>query len=63
VGDLRVRAAPVLEPNPALVDGRAVLLYDDIFTDGLNLNAVAKKLLEAGAAQVCGVTLARQPWR
>jgi predicted amidophosphoribosyltransferase len=33
-----------------------------VFTDGLNLNAVAKKLRAAGAAQVCGVTLARQPW-
>ena len=55
---------PVLDvPDPALVDGRAILVYDDVFTDGLNLNAVAKKLREAGAVQVSGVTLARQPWR
>lgn len=53
----------VLEvPDPARVDGKRVLVYDDVFTDGLNLNAVAKKLREAGATQVCGVTLARQPW-
>jgi predicted amidophosphoribosyltransferase len=50
-------------PDQARVDGRRVLVYDDVFTDGLNLNTVARKLREAGAAQVCGVTLARQPWR
>jgi predicted amidophosphoribosyltransferase len=49
-------------PDPDRVDGQRVLVYDDVFTDGLNLNAVAKKLREVGAAQVCGVTLARQPW-
>jgi predicted amidophosphoribosyltransferase len=50
-------------PDPARVDGKRVLVYDDVFTDGLNLNAVATKLRRAGAAQVCGVTLARQPWK
>ncbi len=50
-------------PDPARVEGRRILVYDDVFTDGLNLNAVAKKLREAGAIRVCGVTLARQPWR
>lgn len=55
---------PVLKiPEPARVEGQAILVYDDVFTDGLNLNAVAKKLREAGAAMVCGVTLARQPWK
>ena len=50
-------------PDPARVNGRRVLVYDDVFTDGLNLNAVAARLREAGAVQVCGVTLARQRWR
>lgn len=49
-------------PSPARVCDRAILLYDDVFTDGLLLNAVARKLREAGAATVCQVTLARQPW-
>lgn len=49
-------------PDPDRVEGKRILVYDDVFTDGLNLNAVAKKLREAGAAQVSGVTLARQPW-
>jgi predicted amidophosphoribosyltransferase len=49
--------------DPGLVDGAAILVYDDVFTDGLNINAVAKKLREAGAEVVCQVTLAREPWR
>lgn len=54
----------VLEvPDPVRIRGKAILLYDDVFTDGLNINAVAKKLRETGAELVCQVTLARQPWR
>jgi predicted amidophosphoribosyltransferase len=49
-------------PNPASVAGKRVLLYDDVFTDGLNLNAMALKLRQVGAVKVCQVTLARQPW-
>jgi predicted amidophosphoribosyltransferase len=53
----------VLEvPNPGRIRGKAILLYDDVFTEGLNVNAVAKTLREAGAEVVCQVTLARQPW-
>jgi predicted amidophosphoribosyltransferase len=48
-------------PDPTMVQGNAVLAYDDVFTDGLNLNAVAKQLRQVGASRVCGVTLARQP--
>jgi hypothetical protein len=36
---------------------------NDVFTDGLNINAVAKKLGVTGAAAVYQVTLARQSWR
>jgi predicted amidophosphoribosyltransferase len=42
---------------------RRVLVYDDVFTDGLTLNEVARALRIAGAAEVCGVTLCRQPYR
>jgi predicted amidophosphoribosyltransferase len=53
----------VLEvPDPGRVTGMRILVYDDVFTDGLNLNAVARRLRATGATQVCGVTLARQPW-
>jgi predicted amidophosphoribosyltransferase len=48
---------------PTLVNGAAILVYDDVFTDGLNINAVARKLREAGVEVVCQVTLARERWR
>jgi predicted amidophosphoribosyltransferase len=58
-----VELPPVLKvPDPSLVHGKAILVYDDVFTDGLRINAVAKKLREAGAGTVSQVTLARQPW-
>jgi predicted amidophosphoribosyltransferase len=47
-------------PDPALVEGRHVLVYDDIFTGGEMLNATAQKLIEAGAKGVYGLALTRQ---
>jgi predicted amidophosphoribosyltransferase len=44
------------------IRGKRVLVYDDLFTDGLTLNEVARVLRIAGAAEVCGVTLCRQPY-
>ena len=41
------------------VRGKHVLVYDDVFTDGLTLNEVAQPLWIAGAPEVCGVTLCR----
>jgi len=49
--------------QPALVKGAAILVYDDVFTDGPNINAVARKLREVGVEVVCQVNLAREPWR
>lgn len=43
--------------------GMNVLVYDDVFTDGLTLNEVAGALRRAEANAVCGVTLCRQPYR
>jgi predicted amidophosphoribosyltransferase len=40
-----------------------VLVYDDVFTDGLTLNEVARALRAVGAAEVCGISLCRQPFR
>ena len=45
------------------VYGKRVLVYDDVFTDGLTLNEVARALRFAGATEVCGVTLCRQPYQ
>jgi predicted amidophosphoribosyltransferase len=43
--------------------GKAILVYDDVFTDGNTLNEVARRLrLDGAATRVVGITLARQPW-
>jgi predicted amidophosphoribosyltransferase len=50
-------------PNPAMTRGKAILVYDDVFTCGHSLYEVARCLtLSGGARRVCGVSLARQPW-
>ncbi|MEV4362671.1 hypothetical protein [Nonomuraea sp. NPDC049625] len=48
-------------PDPGRVVSRTIMLYDDVFTSGTTLNAVARRLKEAGAARVIGLALARQP--
>jgi predicted amidophosphoribosyltransferase len=51
-------------PDRARTEGRTILVYDDVFTDGHTLNEVARCLkVDGGGVEVCGVTLARQPWR
>jgi predicted amidophosphoribosyltransferase len=50
-------------PNPSLTRGKRILVVDDVFTEGLNLNEVARALRkDGGAKEVCGLTLARQGW-
>ncbi len=48
--------------HPALVAGEKILLIDDVFTTGATVSSCARVLLEAGAADVFVLTLAR-PWR
>jgi predicted amidophosphoribosyltransferase len=50
-------------PDPSLVVGRRVLVVDDVFTEGSTLREVARALVLAGAEEVAGLTVARQPWR
>ncbi len=45
--------------SPAWVEGRAVLLVDDLFTTGATLAACAEALRAAGAVQVFAATVAR----
>jgi len=55
---LNVRGAFTVS-NPAAVNRKHILVIDDIFTTGSTARAVAKTLMEAGAASVWVATLAR----
>ena len=46
--------------EPSQVQGRGIILVDDVCTTGSTLDACAIALLSAGAAVIDGVTLARQ---
>jgi predicted amidophosphoribosyltransferase len=51
-------------PDRARTEGKDILVYDDVFTDGFTLREVALCLRNEGrAARVCGVSLSRQPFR
>ena len=45
--------------DPAAVEGRHILLVDDVVTTGATLSSCAGVLRRAGAAEVTGITLAR----
>lgn len=51
-------------PDPNRTRGMRIVVVDDVFTDGLNLNEIARALVVKGeAACVWGLSLARQPWK
>jgi predicted amidophosphoribosyltransferase len=45
--------------RPEITEGKNILVYDDVFTDGLTLREIARALRQSGASIVCGVTLVR----
>jgi len=49
-------------PEPGRVSGARLLVVDDVFTEGSTLREVARAMQRAGAVEVAGLTLARQPW-
>jgi orotate phosphoribosyltransferase len=48
--------------DPAAVRGRRILVVDDVLTTGLTLRESARVLHRAGAAEVAGLAVARQPY-
>ncbi len=44
------------------VEGRRVLLIDDVFDSGLSLTEAARNMREAGAREVLSAVFARKPW-
>ena len=57
-------ASALQQQHPERIAGKRIILYDDICTTGLQINAVAKRLRnDWGAISVVGVVLARHPWR
>lgn len=55
----RENVAEAFRARPRVVEGRQVLVVDDVLTTGATLEACAAALLQAGAMQVYGLTLAR----
>lgn len=49
--------------HPERIEGKRVVVYDDICTTGHQLNEVARRLKEWGAIKVYGIVLARHPWK
>ncbi len=45
--------------RPKLIEGRKILLIDDVFTSGATVSACAKTLKKSGAEKVCVFTVAR----
>ena len=55
----RANAAGVYAcPQPDRIEGKRILLVDDIVTTGATLCECAKMLHTAGAAEICGVAVA-----
>jgi ComF family protein len=55
----RSNVAGAFRANAALATGRSILLADDVMTTGATLSECARVLLEAGAARVAVLVLAR----
>ncbi|NEK56723.1 ComF family protein [Geodermatophilus sabuli] len=47
-------------PRPDLVAGRRILVLDDVYSEGFTLREMARVLMDAGAAEVAGLVLARR---
>lgn len=59
-GDVR---AALQVPDRARTEGKAIAVFDDVFTAGWTLRETARALrVHGGAKSVVGISLARQPY-
>ncbi len=49
-------------PDPGQVRAKRILVFDDVYTEGLTIREVARCLRLAGASEVSEIVLARQPY-
>lgn len=56
----RANVAQAFEGRPGRVEGKKVAIIDDVTTTGATLRACAAALKRAGAAEVWGITVARE---
>lgn len=47
-------------PDPSRVEGRRILVIDDMYSEGFTLREMARALRQAGAAEVAGLVFARR---
>jgi predicted amidophosphoribosyltransferase len=47
---------------PSCVEGRRLIVVDDVFTEGSTLREIARALIRCGAVEVAGLTIARSIW-
>jgi competence protein ComFC len=55
----RANVAGAFGASRELVEGKAVIIVDDLYTTGATLEACAASLIDAGATRVYGLTVAR----
>ena len=60
---MSTQLAPALQvTRPDVVFGKRILVFDDVYTEGLTIWTVAQALRAAGAVEVSQIVLARQPY-
>jgi ComF family protein len=59
IAQRRQNVQDAFEADPGLIDGRDVLLIDDVATTGATISSCSRALLQAGARAVHALTIAR----
>jgi ComF family protein len=62
-GDRAANVEDAFQASPEKVDGRNVLIVDDLLTTGATMTACHTALAKAGAGQICAIAVARAQGR